>query len=60
MNANDNVTRNMTVTSMEEQVVISNLHPGEVYTFTIIAINNICPSQPSSPASVRTMEEGML
>ena len=59
MNAN-NVTRDMTVTSMEEQVVISNLHPGEVYTFTIIAINNICPSQPSIPASVRTMEEGML
>ena len=40
--------------------MISDLHPGELYTFTIIAINNICPSQPSLPASVRTMEEGML
>ena len=53
------LTRNVTNTSMEEQIVITDLHPGEVYTFTIIAINNICPSQPSLPASMRTMEEGM-
>ena len=52
--------QNVTVTSMEEQVMITDLHPGEVYTFTIIAINNICPSQPSLPVSMRTLEEGML
>ena len=56
----NNVTQNVTVTSMEEQVTINNLHPGEYYTFTIIAINDICPSQPSLPASMRTEEEGML
>ena len=54
-----NVTQNVTVCSTEEQYAITNLHPGEYYTFTIIAINDICPSQPSVPATVRTMEEGM-
>ena len=53
------LTESVTVTSMEEQVMITDLHPGEVYIFTIIAINNICPSQPSLPARMRTMEEGM-
>ena len=56
--AND-VQQNVTVSSTEEQVIITGLHPGEYYTFTIIAINDICPSQPSVPATVRTMEEGM-
>ena len=55
-----NVTQNVTVTSIEEQVTINNLHPGEYFTFTVIAINDICPSQPSLPASMRTLEEGML
>ena len=49
---------NMIASSMEEQVVISNLHPGEDYTFSVIAVNNICPSQFSLPSNVRTMEEG--
>ena len=53
------VPQNVTVSSTEEQVTITNLHPGEFYTFTIIAINNICPSQPSLPESMRTLEEGM-
>ena len=53
-----NVTQNVTVSSEEEQVMITGLHPGEVYTFVIIAINNVCPSQISSPASIHTMEEG--
>ena len=53
------VTLNMIVSSTEEQVVITNLHPGEDYTFLVRAINNICPSQPSLPASVHTIEEGM-
>ena len=48
------VPQNVTVSSAEEQVTITDLHP-----FTIIAINDICPSQPSVPATVRTMEEGM-
>ena len=55
----NNVTKNLTAFSTEEQVTITNLHPGEYYTFTIIAINDICPSQPSEPATVHTMEEGM-
>ena len=59
VNAN-NVTQNMTVSSVEEQVMITDLHPGEVYTFAVIAINNICPSQSSLPATVHTLEEGML
>ena len=53
------VPQNVTVFSTEQQVTITGLHPGEYYTFTIIAINDICPSQPSVPATVRTMEEGM-
>ena len=55
----NNVKQNVMVSSAEEQVTITGLHPGEYYTFTIIAINDICPSQPSVPANVRTMEEGM-
>ena len=47
------------VSSTEEQATVTGLHPGEYYTFTIIAINDICPSQPSVSATVRTMEEGM-
>ena len=53
------VPQDVTVTSIVEQVTITDLHPGEYYTFTIIAINDICPSQPSEPATVRTLEEGM-
>ena len=49
---------NMIANSTEEQVVISDLHPGEDFTFSVIAVNNICPSQFSLPSSVRTMEEG--
>ena len=53
------VPQNVTIPSTEEQYPITGLYPGEYYTFTIIAINDICPSQPSVPATVRTMEEGM-
>ena len=53
-----NVAQNVTVSSEKEQVMITSLQPGEVYTFVIIAINNVCPSQASLPASMRTMEEG--
>ena len=57
--ANGSIPQDVTVSSMEEQVTITDLHPGEYYTFNIIAINDICPSQPSVLANVRTMEEGM-
>ena len=53
------VPQDVTVSSTEEQVTITDLHPGEYYAFTIIAINDICPSQPSKPDTVHTMEEGM-
>ena len=53
------VPQDVIVNSTEEQVNITGLHPGEYYTFTIIAINDICPSQPSEPAAVRTVEEGI-
>ena len=55
------VPQDVTVTSTpeQEQVTITDLHPWEYYTFTIIAINDICPSQPSEPATVRTLEEGI-
>ena len=57
--ANGSIPQDVTVSSVEEQVTITGLHPGEYYTFTIIAVNDICPSQPSLPAIVHTMEEGM-
>ena len=52
--------QDVTVTSMEEQAMITSRHPGEDYTFIVIAINDICPSTPSIPVSVRTMEEGIV
>ena len=52
--------QDVTVTSMMEQATITSLHPGENYTFIVIAINDICPSTPSMPISVRTMEEGIV
>ena len=58
--APNNQPQDVTVTSMEEQAMITDLHPGENYTFTVIAINDICPSVPSTPVSVRTMEEGKV
>ena len=53
------VPQDVTVITTEEQVTITGLHPGEYYIFTIIAINDICPSQPSEPVTMRTMGEGM-
>ena len=58
--APNNQPRDVTVTSMEEQAMINDLHPGENYSFIVIAINDICPSVPSTPVSVRTMEEGIV
>ena len=53
------VPQDVTVTSTVEQATITDLLPGEYYTFTVIAINDICPSQPSVPSTVRTLKEGM-
>jgi len=58
--ASNNRPQDVTVTIMVEQTMITDLHPGENYSFSVIAINDICPSVPSIPVSVRTMEEGML
>jgi len=51
--APNNQPQDVTVTSMEEQAVITDLHPGENYSFIVIAINDICPSIPSIPVSAR-------
>ena len=53
------IQKDVTVSNAEEHVMITNLHPGENYTFTVVAVNDICPSQPSKPASVQTVEEGI-
>ena len=52
--------QDVTRTSMEEQAIITDLHPGENYLFIVIAINDICPSVPSIPVSVGTMKEGIV
>ena len=53
------VPQDVTVTSTVEQVTITGQHPREYYTFTIIAISDICPIQPSEQATMHTLEEGM-
>jgi len=56
----NNQPQDVIVTSMKEQTMITDLHPGQNYSFIVIAINNICPSTPSTPVSVKTMEEGIV
>ena len=58
--APNNQPQDVTVSSMERQAMIPDLHPGENYSFIVIAINDICASVPSIPVSVRTMEEGIV
>ena len=41
-------------------IVISDLHPGEYYTFTVRAINEGSISGESVPLTIRTTEEGIL
>ena len=41
-----------------EIIVISDLHPGEYYTFTVRAINEEGSSEESVPLTIRTDEEG--
>ena len=60
VNAPNSRPRDVTVTSMEEQAMITDLHPEEDYSFIVIAFNDICTSVPSTPVSVRTMNEGTI
>ena len=41
-----------------EMANITDLFPGVDYTFTVIAYNEIGPSVPSDPLTVRTVDEG--
>ena len=47
----------VTINSIEESVVITGLHPGVEYTFTVIAINSIGESVPSDEERASTLEE---
>ena len=46
------------VISDDAAVVISGLHPGVEYVFTVIAINDIGESVPSEEERATTLEEG--
>ena len=52
---------NISVNTLDntEMLLIENLHPGENYTFTVTAFNQVGESERSIPFSVRTLEEGM-
>ena len=50
----------VTISSIEETVVITGLHPGVEYTFTVIAINSIGESVPSDEERATTLEEGKI
>ena len=47
----------VTMNSTEETVVITGLHPGVEYTFTVVAINSIGESVPSDEEIATTLEE---
>ena len=51
-----NLTR--VVNATIEMANITDLFPGVDYTFTVIAYNEIGPSVPSDPLTVRTVDEG--
>ena len=46
------------VNSTEETVVITDLHPGVEYVFTVVAFNAIGESVPSDEERATTLEEG--
>ena len=48
----------VTVASSDEVHVITGLHPGVEYVFTVIAINDIGESVPSDEERATTLEEG--
>ena len=41
-----------------EMATITDLFPGVNYTFTVTAYNEIGPSVPSNPLTVKTLDEG--
>ena len=48
----------MTVLRSGETVVVTGLHPGVEYVFTVVAENNIGQSVPSDAERATTLEEG--
>ena len=50
-------TVNVTFFSTEESVVITGLHPGVEYNYTVVAINLIGESVPSDEERASTLEE---
>ena len=48
------------ITTTIEMAIITGLHPGVIYNFTIVAFNGIGDSDPSIIASVTTQNEGTL
>ena len=46
-----------TVNTSIEMAVITGLHPGVTYNFTVVAFNDIGDSDPSEVLSVPTLEE---
>ncbi len=49
--------RMRTVNTSVVMATITGLSPGVDYTFTVIAYNDIGPSTPSDPLTVRTLDE---
>ena len=47
-----------TASSTEDMVVVTGLHPGVEYVFTVVAVNEEGPSQPSNNERATTKEEG--
>ena len=50
----------MSIGTMNEILVVSNLHPGESYIFSVIAVNDVGNSTPSVPLEAITLEEGNI
>ena len=48
----------VTVMSTEETVVVTGLHPGVEYIFTVVVVNDIGESVPSDAKRATTLEEG--
>ena len=46
------------INTTDEMVMITGLHPGATYNFTVVAFNEIGDSTPSVTTPVRTLEEG--
>ena len=53
------VERSVETVNDTESVVVPDLHPGEIYNFTVTAVNEEGESERSDPLTVRTSEESM-